>query len=86
MSAVWCVLFDCTEWTGHWACSVSVQLSQAASSQVSFDHPMLLSDESIVHALKMLGNSHYTHSIWFSFATWARARLLEFDIGSLSLL
>lgn len=85
MSAVFCVLFDCREWTRYWACSLSVQPSQTAGSQVSFDHPMLLSNDSIVHALKMLGDSHYAHSIWFSFSVWASECLLEFDIERLSL-
>lgn len=61
MSAAFCVLFDSREWTGHWACNVSVQPSHAAGSQVSFDHPMLLSDDSIVHVLKKLGDTLYTH-------------------------
>lgn len=68
------------EWTGHWPCSGSVHPSQAAGSQVSFDHPMLLSNDSIVHALKMLGDSHYAHSVWFSFSVWANESLLELAI------
>lgn len=65
---------------GDWACSVSVQPSQTAGPQVSFDHPMVLSNDSIVHALKTLGNSQYAHSIRFSSGVWAIECLLEFGI------
>lgn len=58
---------------------MSVQPLQAAGSQVSFDHPMLLSNDSIVHAWKMLGDSHYAQSIWFSFSVRTSECLLEFE-------